>query len=86
VLLAARRYSIKQGLKEAKLPGSIQELVPAFLPDVPIDPFDGQPMRFRVRDGAVTVWSVGKDEVDNDGRTNENFVEPDIALEMELTR
>ena len=63
IALAATRYHLENG----KLPTKPDELVPAFLDEIPIDPFDGQPMRYKpTADGAV-VYSVGPNRVDDGG-------------------
>ena len=49
------------------LPKDLGQLTPAFLAAVPLDPFDGQPLRFkRVGEGYV-VYSVGSDGHDDGG-------------------
>jgi len=50
------------------LPERLDQLVPRWLPTVPLDPFDGQPLRYAVRDGVAHVWSIGADRKDDDGR------------------
>lgn len=50
------------------LPETLGELVPQYLPAVPIDPFDGQPLRFHHLDKGYVVYSVGQDGHDNGGR------------------
>jgi RNA polymerase sigma-70 factor (ECF subfamily) len=46
----------------------IEHLAPEFLPEVPADPFDGEPLRF---DGATgLVWSVGTDRIDSGGEVD----------------
>lgn len=47
------------------LPGGLDELVPAYLPAVPSDPFDGAPFRYCREQGIV--YSVGWNGVDNGG-------------------
>jgi hypothetical protein len=43
-------------------------LVPEFLPAVPVDPADGQPLRYRAAAaGGFTLYSVGEDGVDDGG-------------------
>ena len=37
------------------------------LPAIPVDPFDGQPLRYVRRDDGVTVYSIGLDEKDDGG-------------------
>jgi hypothetical protein len=51
--------------KEGRLPADLQSLVPACLPAVPADPFDGKP--FRYSPSAGIVYSVGKDLRDSGG-------------------
>jgi hypothetical protein len=41
-------------------PESPNELVPALLPAVPLDPFDGAPLRYTKSEEGVAVFSVGK--------------------------
>ncbi len=50
------------------LPERLDELVPRYLPQVPIDPFDGQPIRYRRRPAGYLLYSVGADGQDNNGR------------------
>jgi hypothetical protein len=49
---ALRLYQAKQG----KLPATLQELVPVYLPAIPADPFDGKPFRYRVSQGEKLGW------------------------------
>ncbi|HSY19770.1 MAG TPA: hypothetical protein VK815_15610 [Candidatus Acidoferrales bacterium] len=62
--LAVERFRQANG----SLPSNLNELVPQFLPAVPIDPFDGQPLRFRLLEKGYLIYSVGKDGQDNGGR------------------
>ncbi len=48
-------------------PESLNQLVPEMLPAVPLDRMDGQPLRYRVRDGQPVVYSVGMDRIDDGG-------------------
>jgi hypothetical protein len=63
VALAAERYR-----QEKKTwPDNIDQLCPQFLTAVPLDPFDGKPLRYRrVQDGVI-IYSVGEDVTDNGG-------------------
>jgi len=48
-------------------PASLDELVPGLLPAAPVDPLNGESLRYRLReDGRPVVYSVGEDG-DNDG-------------------
>ena len=49
-------------------PESLAELPKELLRSIPLDPFDGQPLKYTHRlDWGVTVYSVGYDETDNGG-------------------
>jgi hypothetical protein len=50
------------------LPDDLTKLVPEFLPDLLIDPFDGEPIRYRKLDRGYSVYSVDQDGADNEGR------------------
>ncbi len=50
------------------LPETLGELVPQYFPAAPIDPFDGQPLRFHHLDKGYVIYSVGRDGHDNGGR------------------
>jgi hypothetical protein len=63
VLLALERYRQERGT----WPANLEELTPKLLKAVPLDPYDGKPLRFKkLADGAV-VYSVGPDCIDNGG-------------------
>ena len=61
--LAIERYQLANG----RLPSQLNDLVPEFLPSVPGDPFDGKPLRYRLRATGYIVYSVGEDREDNSG-------------------
>lgn len=61
--LAVERYRLAQG----KLPQTLNELVPAYLDAVPVDPFDGQALRYKLLAKGYVVYSVGEDEIDDGG-------------------
>jgi hypothetical protein len=61
--VAVERYRRAHG----DWPAGLRSLVPAYLKEVPKDPYDGAPLRYRrVADGVV-VYSVGPDRADNQG-------------------
>jgi hypothetical protein len=64
VAVAIERFRLANN---GKLPDQLSSLVPAFLDKVPIDPFDGQPLRFKRTDKGYVVYSIGPDEVDDGG-------------------
>ncbi len=48
---------------EDRFPASIEELIPTYINEVPIDPFDGKPMRFNAE--KAFFYSVGEDFEEN---------------------
>lgn len=54
--------------KHGRHPESFSGLVPEFLPAVPVDWMDGQPLRYRLNsDGSFALWSVGDNLTDDGG-------------------
>ena len=53
--------------REGKWPARLQQLVPGLLPRVPLDQFDGKPLRYRLIEGRPIVYSVGPDRRDDGG-------------------
>jgi hypothetical protein len=61
--LAAEKYR----LRNRRLPTRLEDLTPDFIPVVPLDPFDGKPMRMKRTDHSLIVYSIGPDGIDNGG-------------------
>jgi hypothetical protein len=62
--IALKRFELRHG----KLPASLEALVPEFLPALPIDFMDGQPLRYRLNaDGSFLLYSVGDNFLDDGG-------------------
>jgi hypothetical protein len=57
----------KHRLAEGRLPETLEELVPKYLEAVPMDPFDGKPLRYKRLEKGYTIFSVGEDGEDNGG-------------------
>lgn len=64
--LAVRRYI----LANSKPPDNLVDVVPQFLGRVPLDPQDGQPLRYRVESDRVVIYSIGMDRKDDLGETD----------------
>jgi hypothetical protein len=62
--LAVERYRLARGA----LPGTLRDLVPTYLADVPADPFDGKPLRYKRLERGYVVYSVGPDGNDDGGK------------------
>ena len=66
LVLAIQAYELKTG----GLPQSLQELVPDCIDAVPLDDFDGLPMRYSRE--KMIIYSVGTDLADSGGSSEEN--------------
>ncbi len=76
--LAVERYRLAHGA----LPETLRDLVPTYLPDVPLDPFDGKPLRYKHFEQGYAVYSVGPDGNDDGGRES-NIPPYDILFIVE---
>ena len=62
--IALKRFQLKHG----QLPNALSELAPDFLSGVPLDPYDGLPLRYRLKaDETFLLYSIGEDGVDDGG-------------------
>jgi len=61
--LAAERSRLAQG----RYPETLAKLVPAYLGEVPRDPFDGEPIRLLATGDGIVIYSIGRNGVDDDG-------------------
>lgn len=62
-------------------PGSIGELVPEYLPELPLDRYDGGPIKLAFDDtGMPILYSVGADRADNRGAPREFDEQGDEAM------
>jgi hypothetical protein len=62
--LALRLYYEEHG----RYPERLEELVPTYLDSVPIDPFSGQPLVYRVHDEKYHLSSVWANHIDDQGK------------------
>ena len=61
---AIERYRLEHG----RIPERLDALVPQFLAQIPCDPCDGQPMRYKpVGNGDYILYSIGLNETDDGG-------------------
>lgn len=64
--IALKRYQ----LAHKTWPDSLDQLVPAYLPSVPLDPIDGQPLRYKKAANEAddyTLYSIGVNGIDDGG-------------------
>lgn len=66
-------------------PASLAPLTPTYLPAVPLDPFSGHPLQYRMKDRSCTVWSIADDGVDQEGQPKKPGVGEPGDLVEELT-
>lgn len=79
--VALERYRRDQG----RWPDQLAELVPTYLPLVPLDTMDRLPLKYRRTASGVIVYSIGPDEVDNSGtlkRWSPNLAGSDRGIEL----
>ncbi|MGD1275934.1 MAG: hypothetical protein ABR964_01770 [Tepidisphaeraceae bacterium] len=63
VAVAMTRYRLDHGA----LPAKLEDLVPGYLDEIPLDPFDGKPLRLAVKQDQCIIYSVGPDGKDDGG-------------------
>ncbi len=66
VAIAAELHRAETGAWPAKL----DDVAPARMWELPLDPFDGQPLRMRAVEGGLVLYSVGPNRVDDGGVSN----------------
>ncbi len=62
--IACKIYKAKHGV----FPDSLTQLVPAVLPDLPVDPFSGKPFVYKKSDSGFILYSLGSNKKDDGGR------------------
>jgi hypothetical protein len=66
IIVAVERF---RAANTTTLPTSIDALVPTYLSSAPIDPYSGEPMRYRAQPSGYVIYSVGPDRKDDGGDT-----------------
>jgi hypothetical protein len=62
--LACKIYRNKTG----HYPENLEALVPDILPELPIDPFTGKPLVYKIENGELLIYSLGSNLKDDGGR------------------
>lgn len=73
--LAIERFRLSHG----RLPARLEELAPQFISAVPVDPFDGTPLRYRRLAKGYMIQSIGQDQ------NNADDEDPWIGVTSDLT-
>lgn len=79
--LAVERHRLAHG----RWPESLTALVPEFLKEVPADPYNGSPLKYRRLADGVVIYSVGPDGEDNGGnidRQNPTAKGTDLGFQL----
>jgi hypothetical protein len=81
VALAAE---IHRQTHHGRWPERLEELAPDLLAEVPLDPFDGRPLRYHIQKESIIVYSVGVDGVDDGGKIDDPspFEITDIGIRL----
>ena len=72
--------------KNNRLPKTLEELVPDYIRRVPRDPFDNNPLRYKVFGRGYAVYSVDEDRVDDGGQGRIGSRDTDIVFFVEPPR
>jgi hypothetical protein len=67
--VAIERYRLAHS---GQLPPDLNSLTPQYLDEVPIDPFDGKPLRYQRRSKGYVIYSVGGDCKDDGGKETDD--------------
>ena len=76
--LAAERFR----LAHKRWPKDLQELCPAYLKEVPTDPFDGKPLKLVQRGHGIIIYSVDKDGKDDGGDVHKKSTDDDLPKDL----
>jgi hypothetical protein len=54
--------------KEGRYPETLAELSPKYMAEIPVDPMNGEPLKYRVTENGPLVYSVGTNHKDDGGK------------------
>ena len=75
--LAVRLYAMDRGSE----PSTLAALVPDYLPQLPADPFTGEPLKYLRRGSGHLIYSIGPDRKDDGGKLIESGRSGDVLVE-----
>lgn len=77
-LVASERYRLSTG----KMPTGWIDLVPSFYPTVPVDPYDGKPLRWKETATGFLLYSIWMNQKDDGGNIRTGDLQPtDFGVE-----
>ncbi|MHC4872148.1 MAG: hypothetical protein ACYTFY_09915 [Planctomycetota bacterium] len=62
--MAVERYCLKNNT----LPEYLEQLIPEFIKEIPIDPFSTKSVKYIIKGENYIIYSVGEDQIDNGGK------------------
>jgi hypothetical protein len=69
--------------EKGSYPETLDELVPKYLPEIPLDKFSEKPLIYVPRESDFLIYSVGNNGLDDEGRRmGSNGKDDDVALEV----
>jgi hypothetical protein len=68
--------------KNNKYPDRLDELAPDYVPSIPRDPFDGQPLRMKREIKGLLLYSIGRDLKDDGGVPYDAHKQGDIVFRL----
>jgi hypothetical protein len=71
-------------LDHGSLPTNLEELVPAYLPAVPQDPYGDDPLNYRLTGERYTIYSLGIDRDDDGGKPPVDTSDGDFTIDFEF--
>ena len=69
-------------LNEGHYPDELTNLVPKYLDTVPLDPFTGELLTYRLNEHGYTLYSVGTDFEDDGGLDQQDRSNGDLVLRV----
>jgi len=76
--LACLRYHAATG----KLPATLNALLPMYIEAVPVDPYNGTPLRYRKIENGFVVYAVGQNLKDDGGELNNGWEPCDVGFRV----
>jgi hypothetical protein len=80
--LACERFRLAHG----RWPDALEQLVPDYLDDIPVDQYTVQPLKLKRRANGIVIYSVGEDGKDNNGAImgeyDWEFVNKDLGFRL----
>ena len=64
-MLAVERFR----LDNDALPETLNDLAPKYIESIPLDPFDGNPLRYKKLETGYSIYSIGPDCIDDGGKS-----------------